>query len=669
MEGAKGGVSGVEKEEFLGKKLKRGILLAKRGGPCTPVPPWKLGGAHDSNPGGSTIPALSARKLGANLWEIQDLPLAKMSRVVRSRPHKDKALELPSTHFVDPPHSSPDQPASSSSLRRHVAASLMKHHKMFERNARALQPLSPASCSSSMELAAYDQAVTPTSSLDLKGRLGESGFSLKTSTELLKVLNRIWSLEEQHTSNISLIKALKKELDRARVRIQDLLQVQQADRNEIEDLMKQVAEDKLLMKSKEQDKIKVAVQSLREELEDERKLRRRSESLHRKLARDLSEVKTAFSKALKELERERKARVLLEDLCDEFARGVGDYEQELRALKHKSEKDLVDRDDRLILHIAEAWMDERMQMKLAEARCDPTAKGMAIDRLRCEIETFLQTKRSSASKVDIPYCKDPTQKEDGCFRRQSLESVPLNEAASAPQDGGDEDSMASDLHCFELNKNVDDNGISNRSKPQGDKDDNFKEIKKPSPSKKKVGSSEKMRGRNQSSLQVQFEKQMDSAQGIYIAEDGEEKANQSEISVAQMKSENCKAREATNGKKSRRDSTLKSDQAIDDLIREQFLLSEGGRIHPENDHREGSCSHSLWRGHSVTGTGDHASGNDLSLSSPVQRWNYRHASPDLEISESSSKLPRGLKENTLKAKLLEARLEGQHARFKTTRGS
>lgn len=49
-------------------------------------------------------------------------------------------------------HSCSSQPASSSSLRRHVAASLMKHHKMFERNARALQPLSPASCSSSMEV-------------------------------------------------------------------------------------------------------------------------------------------------------------------------------------------------------------------------------------------------------------------------------------------------------------------------------------------------------------------------------------------------------------------------------------------------------------------------------------------------------------------------------------
>lgn len=109
MEGEKGGVSGAEKEEFLGKKLKRGILLAKRGGPCTPVPPWKLGGAQDSKAGGLTIPALSARKLGANLWEIQDLPLAKMSRGVRSRSHKDKALGLPSTHFANSSHSPPDQ--------------------------------------------------------------------------------------------------------------------------------------------------------------------------------------------------------------------------------------------------------------------------------------------------------------------------------------------------------------------------------------------------------------------------------------------------------------------------------------------------------------------------------------------------------------------------------
>ncbi|WJX89428.1 hypothetical protein P8452_71428 [Trifolium repens] len=44
------------------------------------------------------------------------------------------------------------KPASASSLRRHVAASLMQHHRAIEINNHALQPLSPATYGSSMEV-------------------------------------------------------------------------------------------------------------------------------------------------------------------------------------------------------------------------------------------------------------------------------------------------------------------------------------------------------------------------------------------------------------------------------------------------------------------------------------------------------------------------------------
>jgi len=44
------------------------------------------------------------------------------------------------------------QPASASSLRRHIAASLMQQHRVIDRNDHALQPLSPASYGSSMEV-------------------------------------------------------------------------------------------------------------------------------------------------------------------------------------------------------------------------------------------------------------------------------------------------------------------------------------------------------------------------------------------------------------------------------------------------------------------------------------------------------------------------------------
>ncbi|XP_058100293.1 uncharacterized protein At5g41620-like [Magnolia sinica] len=674
-EGEKGGVA-AEKEGILGRKLRRGVLVGKRGGPCTPVPAWKLGGAHDNNKGGLMIPALSARKLAASLWEIQDLhPLPKMSRGVRSHHHKDKALDLP-PHLADPPHSPPEQSASPGSLTRHVAASLMQHHKLIERSGRALQPVSPASCSS-MEIAAYNQPVTPTSSLDFKARFGESGYNLRTSTELLKVLNRIWGLEEQHASNVSLVKALKKELGHSRARIQELVQEQQADRNEIDDLMKQVAEDKLISRSKEQDKIKAAVQSMRDELEDERKLRARSESLHRKLARELSGMKSSFAKALKELERERKARVLLEDLCDEFAGGIGDYELELRGLKQKSTKDHNSGDDRLILHISEAWLDERAQMKLAEARFDLSEKDTMVDRLRCEIETFLQAKRSGSSNVTY----EDVAGKDGGLRRHSLESVHFNGATSAPQDAGDdEDSMATDVHCFELNKNVNSAENTDRSKQHGDKAiDDLEERKKSIPVNKKLGPHEKIKGHNSSGLQVQFEEEMARAARSCngnktefierVADADGEKASQTEVGLSQ-KSEKGGPREGGRDRKGKRDGIHGLNHMIGNLIRSGSPFSEGSKIRPENDHRDDPRSHFSWRGHSVTGARDDVSGEGPGLSSPVQQWNFRHTSPDLDISQSQSSLkwPGGLKESTLKAKLLEARFEGQHARLKTSKG-
>ncbi|KAF8412163.1 hypothetical protein HHK36_000121 [Tetracentron sinense] len=579
--------------------------------------------------------------------------------------HKDKVLELPTTHLPDPSPSSPEQPGSASSLRRHVTATLMQHHyRSIERNGHALQPLSPASYGSSMEVTPYNPAVTPTSSVDLKGRLGESGYSLKTSTELLKVLNRIWSLEEQHASNISLVRALKMELGHARSRIKDLLQEQQADRHEIDNLMKQVAEDKLVRKGKEQDRIKAAVQSVRDELEDERKLRKRSESLHRRLARELSEVKSAFSNSLKEIEKERKERTLLEDLCDEFSRGIGDYEQKVRTLKHNPEKDQRGKDnhDRLILHISEAWLDERMQMKLAEARCDLTEKNTIVDKLSFEIETFLRAKRSGSCKNNDNLLPNDTKKES-CLRRQSLESIHLNEAVSAPQDVGDEeDSTGSESHCFELIKNVGSKQSNGRSKPHVDEAvEGHLEVVKSNPIKKKLGSRERVKGRNPSSLQVQFEEQMAWAMSngnkTQLVDRDQEKigeGNPFERSISQ-KSGNCDAaQESSYERKNKLAGTHgpNSNHMIDNLIRSQLLLSEGGKIRPETDYREDSCVHSAWRG-----------------ASPVQQWMSRITSPDLEISESSSKWPRSLKENTLKAKLIEARLEGQHSRLKASKGS
>ncbi|XP_057980501.1 uncharacterized protein At5g41620-like isoform X2 [Malania oleifera] len=668
----------AEKQGVMGKKLKRGGLVGKRGGPCTPSPTWRIGFSGDNDDDDGRVNSIkqpgfratvSARKLGANLWEIQPhLPLSKMSKGLphRRRRHrfKDQSFELPTTHLPhDPPHSPTAQPESASSLRRHVVASLLQHHQPIERNGRALEPVSPASYSSSMEVAPYNPVVPPLSSLNLKDRIGESSYNLKTSTELLKVLNHIWSLEEQHASNIAMGKALKMELDHSRVRIKELLQEKRRDQQEMDDLIKKIAEDKLVRKSKEQDRIKAAVQSVRDELDDERRLRKHSESLHRKLARELSEVKSSFSIALKEFERERRARILLEDLCDEFAKGIRDYEQKVRSLKHKPEKDRAGKEnpDRLVLHISEAWLDERMQMKLTEARSDTAEKKSIVDKLSFEIETFLRAKESVGPREDTKSTKSSLNElKESCLRRHSLESFHLKEAVSAPKNVDDEDSTGSDLHGFELpNRAV--GKLSNGNCKQHDKNalkGPLEEVRKLDP-KKQIGSLEIVQVHNLPSQQMQFEEHMSGAmpsiEKMTQLAGTEQREIGGDSSVQIKNGQNFEITGATQeGSLERTNKQVETrglnlNHRLENLVRNHSSSLQGEKLRSANNCRGDSHDQSLFVGHT----------------SPVQQWRSRFTSLDPEVSESSTKRPQSLKENTLKAKLLEARVaKEQYTKFK-----
>lgn len=481
----------------------------------------------------------------------------------------------------------------------------------------------------------YKQAVTPANSLDFRVRMGGSSYSLKTPTELLKVLNRIWSLEEQHASNVSLVTALKMELGHSQVRIKELLQEQQSERQEMDELMKQVADNKLFRKSIEQDRIRAAVQSVRDELEDERKLRKRSEGIHRKLARELSELNSSFANALRDLERERKARILLENLCDEFAKGIRDYEQEVRSLKHKPEKDRgsADKYDRLILHISEAWLDERLQMKLAEAENNIAEKITIVDKLGFDIATFLQAKQA----VELRKRVNLFPKEH-CLRRHSLESIPLNEAVSAPRHPADEDSTDVDSHSLEASKR---DGSKQSKSSSGQCSNNATVGQHEGPTKsnsmrKKVKSQGLIKGSGLSNLQGQFEQRMTRAMSC--------NGNKSEFVDKDLG-------EATEDLGIR---GLKSNHVLDNLIRTRSLSTEGNKTHFKSCCRGDSCIHSLLPG----------------SASPVQKWKSELMTPDFEKSESSSRWPRDLDENTLMAQLIEARLERRRqSHSKPSKGS
>uniref|UniRef100_J3MEJ5 Intracellular protein transport protein USO1-like n=1 Tax=Oryza brachyantha TaxID=4533 RepID=J3MEJ5_ORYBR len=525
----------------------------------------------------------------------------------------------------------------------HLSTSLMEHDKLHGERCHARQSLSPASYTSSIGAATIN-LVSPTRSLDCRTRFREAGCQLKTSTELLKVLNRIWSLEEQHAADVLAMKGLKSELQHAHVKVQELMQERQRHHYEIDSLVRQVSEDKMARKSKDQEKVKAALRSLQEELEDERHLRKHSESLHRKLKKELSEMKSAFLKTVRDLEKQKKTTHLLENLCDEFALGIRNYEEEVRVLKQKHVKQYEHKFDKSVVHISEAWLDERMQMQNADPR-EALAERISItERLNSEIQTFLNASRSS--KGDKLYIRN--EKQDASLCRQSLESVHLNGATSAPQlaEDDDDNSIASDLHCFELSMHG--NTIQNHDL---------------------AGTRHKVTGCMYSPM-----RRLEFSNGVCIegsrisitspcSKKEKIRPNGTREQVIASTPEISPCNDAKNAPRGVQDETVMtqvSQRLHDDLLKIKSEAPQHAYLgQKSNDHQTKTAQ---LRNDQCT-----ASGNVYDLRSPVHHLNNQRSSLDHEISEASPAHPLEAKgSTTLKAKLLQARLEGQHARMRAS---
>ncbi|KAL1192167.1 hypothetical protein V5N11_020884 [Cardamine amara subsp. amara] len=302
-------------EGEMEKRLRRSLSrCSRRATPSTPPPTWRL----ELSPPRKEFLAnseVSVRKLCADLWETEQF---RQRTGLRRR---DSDVESPSSSS---PHDHQPPSRGRGSLRKQVAVT--DDHRLVHRNSEPLEPISPASysSSSSLQVVVRKPAFSQTGSSVVKS----ASYGLGSSTKLLKVLNRIWSLEEQNTANMSLVKTLKMELDECRAEIKE---VQQREKQSDRRLRKKKEEEE------EEEEVKNVFRSMKKDLDDERKVRKQSESLHRKLTRELCKAKHCLSKALKDLEKERDERVVVENLCDEFAKAVKDYEAKEKRRSYSSE--------------------------------------------------------------------------------------------------------------------------------------------------------------------------------------------------------------------------------------------------------------------------------------------------------------------------------------------
>ncbi|GMI92269.1 hypothetical protein like AT3G11590 [Hibiscus trionum] len=439
-------------------RFKRAILVPKKAkSPSLAIPSAEFPKTKEAS--------VSARKLAATLWEINQISDPEAKEELEKKDWRRKAPRVAKmAHTLPPSLSDPsyspisekmDRPRIKSHKRRSSVVS-----QKLELSDYKLGSLDSVGNASLMEIETHSKGKNHAGCITgAEIRLKDVRDGLTTSKELLKVLNHVCGLEERHSSTMSLISALRVELDRARVEVDHLIREQRSNCDEMEYLMRHFAEEKAAWKRKERERIRDAIACVAEELEVEKKLRRQTERLNKKLGKELADTKASLSKAKKELEGEKRANEILEQVCDEFAKGIGEDRAMAEELKRETAKvrEEVEK-EREMLQFADVLREERVQMKLSEAKHHFEEKSAVVEKLRNELEAYIGTKIDEENGDGSPNLQKIKELEaylrnidfgmcQAAKKDVDKDQVTVNRGEECEAD----DSADSDLHSIELN--------------------------------------------------------------------------------------------------------------------------------------------------------------------------------------------------------------------------
>ncbi|KAG9153571.1 hypothetical protein Leryth_008509 [Lithospermum erythrorhizon] len=436
-------------------RLKKAVLVGKRGGASTPVPMWKTSSRSPSLVNERAFKFLafkggekgvkfsvSARKLAATLWEtngeLSEVEMVKKDRLLKASKMSSMALKL-----VDPSHYPVSERMGQSKESSHRRRGSVGSQKLIlaEYNQEVFDSLQ----NSSRSEINYALHRSPAMHGHAKKRLKEVRNGLETSKELLKVMNRIWGPEEHTSTSESLFTALKEEINRAYYHINKLIQQQRSTGSEIDLLLKQFEEEKAARKFKEHDRIHNAITSIAGELEKEKKLRRQTERLNKNLGRELADTKASLSMAIKELENEKREKEILQQVCDELVKGIGEDRAEAKKQSEKVREEVEK--EREMLQFADKLREERVQMKLSEAKYEFEEKNAVVDKLRNELEACLKTKFAKNQDYGSP--NFDKIKELEMYLKETLPKT----CQYRDEPEGENISADSEFHSIELNMN------------------------------------------------------------------------------------------------------------------------------------------------------------------------------------------------------------------------
>ncbi|WOL12213.1 hypothetical protein Cni_G20979 [Canna indica] len=372
----------------------------RRSSPNTPLLRWKFNERPPQQPGRKVEDAgtseapppppltrVSARKLAAGIWRLRPADAGAGSR----GGGREGQRAPPASLEPIPGHQEVQLLCNPLSTDLHTNRN--KKHEFA----------SPVSVLSPKYGDIHRLASFPSSAME-KATKWDPGSSM-TSEEVYRFYSHLKLLEDQEMNTVSVVSSLRTELEKAHDRISELETERRSAKKKLDQFLKRLAEEKASWRSREHEKVRAIIEAMKADLDRERKKHQRIEIVHNKLVNELAEAKLTAKQLFQEYEKERKARELVEEVCNELAKEMGEDKAEIEALKMEALKIREEvEDEKRMLQMAEVWREERVQMKLVDAKLTLEEKYAQLRELKAELDAFLAAR--TAADLDIELVRE-----------------------------------------------------------------------------------------------------------------------------------------------------------------------------------------------------------------------------------------------------------------------
>ncbi|KAG8066335.1 hypothetical protein GUJ93_ZPchr0004g38560 [Zizania palustris] len=363
----------------------------RRSGPATPLLEWDVGNGAEKGGGGdkaggsseNAARAVSVRRLAAGVWRLR--PPEAVAGVAAGSGERRGRVGL-------------------EHIPRHLQVQLIKpnasghHHNLKNEISSPISVLEQKSGELQKVQFHAAGAVLPVTAMEKATKWEPGSLEGMESHDAYLIASQLNLLNEQQDATY--VANLRMELQQARDRVSELETERRAAKKKLDHLFKKLAEEKASWRSREHEKVRAILEDMKADLDHEKKNRRRQEMINLKLVNELKEAKMSAKELLQGYDNERNALELTEEVCNELAREVEEDKAEIESLKQDSLKlrEEVD-EERKMLQMAEVWREERVQMKLVDAKLTLDAKYTQLSKLQQDVEDFIAA--CSCARGDI----------------------------------------------------------------------------------------------------------------------------------------------------------------------------------------------------------------------------------------------------------------------------